>query len=207
VPAEVFFDGLYDLRDGDDVRRHYQRFAADYDAELLNRGYAQPDRVADTLVAAGVPLDARILDAGCGSGLSGRALADRGYRNLHGCDYSTEMLALAGRTGVYRTLHEVDLNVVPIAVPGAPFDAVTAVGVVGHGHVAGAAIAGLVDLLIPGGFLALAINELAWPEGDAKPALDELVAGRRLDPYDAELGEHIPGVDKQGWVVTARRSG
>lgn len=207
MPDKGFFDGLYDLRDVEDVRHHYQRFAADYDDELAARGYAQPDRVADAVVAAGVPLDARILDAGCGSGLSGRALAERGYRHLHGCDYSTEMLALAARTGVYESLHEIDLNVVPPIVPGAPFEAVAAVGVVGHGHVAGAAIGGLVELLAPGGFLALAINELVWPVGDAKPALDELVTRGLLKPYDAEIGAHIPGVDKQGWVVTARRPG
>lgn len=202
---ERFFDRIYDLRDGDDVRRHYDRFAADYDQELTSRGYAQPDRVAKALVDAGVPFTARILDAGCGSGLSGRALANHGYQEIIGCDYSTEMLVLAAATEVYQSLHQVDLNASPIDVSGVPFDVVTAVGVVGHGHVSGTAIAGFVDLLQPDGILALAINELAWPEGDVKPALDELVRNGVVSEYEAEVGEHIPGLGSQGWVVTTRR--
>jgi predicted TPR repeat methyltransferase len=202
---ERFFDRLYDINDGDEIRSHYDQFAASYDDELTSRGYAQPDRVADAVTAAGVPTDARILDAGCGSGLSGRALAERGYRHIDGCDYSTEMLTLAAKSGVYGTLHQVDLNVEPLVVAGAPFDVVTAVGVVGHGHVTGAAIGRLVTLLKPDGLLALAINELAWPEGEVKPELDALVDGGAVEPYRAEIGEHIPGLGSRGWVITTRR--
>lgn len=204
MSEERFFDRLYDIHDGDEIRDHYNRFAASYDNELMSRGYAQPGRVADAVVAAGVPFDARILDAGCGSGLSGRALAERGYSQIDGCDYSTEMLAVAAQTGVYHELHQVDLNLEPLAVPGAPFDLVTAVGVVGHGHVSGAAIGRLITLLRPGGLLALAINELAWPEGDVKPELDRLVEQGLVTPYHAEVGEHIPGLASQGWVITTQ---
>ncbi|MDH3296203.1 MAG: methyltransferase domain-containing protein [Acidimicrobiia bacterium] len=202
---ERFFDRLYELYDGDDVRRHYDRFAADYDNELTSRGCAQPARVAAAVAAGGLAAEARILDAGCGSGLSGRALAEQGYGNVVGCDYSAEMLARAEQTGVYRSLHRVDLNASPLEVPGSPFDAVTAVGVVGHGHVGGAAIVGLVDLLVPGGLLALAINELAWPDGDSRPALDALVGAGVIEPYRAEVGDHIPGLGSRGWVITTRR--
>ncbi len=204
VSDERFFDRLYDLDDGDDVRRHYQRFAADYDAELTSRGYAQPDRVADALVAAGVPGDARILDVGCGSGLSGVALAKRGFSQIDGCDYSSEMLARARATDVYRHLYEVDLNAGELAITGSPFDVVTAVGVLGHGHVAGLALRSLALLLESGGWLVFAINELAWPDGDAKPALDQLVEDETIDSYEAQIGEHIPGLGSRGWVVIAR---
>ncbi len=204
VSDERFFDRLYDLHDGDDVRQHYQRFAAEYDAELTSRGYAQPGRVADALVAADVPSDARILDAGCGSGLSGLALSQRGFSRVDGCDYSPEMLARAKVTDVYRHLYEVDLNAQELAIPGSPFDVVTAVGVLGHGHVAGSALGALASLLEPDGLLVFAINEMAWPEGDARPALDQLVADGTIEGYEAQIGEHIPGLGSQGWVVTAR---
>lgn len=205
MPDERFFDRLYDLHDGDEVREHYDRFAASYNDELTSRGYAQPDRVADALVEAAVPFAARILDAGCGTGLSGLALANRGYRNIDGCDYSTEMLARAATTGVYGNLAAIDLNAATLSIPGAPFDVVTAVGVIGHGHVAGSALGSLADQLRPGGLLVFGINELAWPDGETRPALDQLVEQGRLASYRAEVGEHIPGLGSQGWLVVTRR--
>lgn len=202
---ERFFDRLYGLRANDEVRDHYDRFAATYDDELVGRGYAQPDRVADAVVSAGVAVNASILDAGCGTGLSGRALANRGFTNIVGCDYSTEMLARAEQTGVYASVLEVDLNAESVDVAGSPFDVVTAVGILGHGHVAGSAIAGLVALLRPGGLFAMGINSNAWPDGDAKPALEELEGQGLITEPLAVLGDHIPGLDSQGWLITTQR--
>ncbi len=204
--TERFFDRLYDIDDNSTARDHYDRFADSYDDELVGHGYAQPDRVATALVEAEVSVDAAVLDAGCGTGLSGRALAARGYHNIHGGDFSDEMLTVAAATGVYQSLQRVDLNARPFPdIPAAPFGAITLVGVLGHGHVGGEALYGLVDLLVPGGLLAIGVNELAYPAGPVKEALDNMTADGRFTPPQAELGDHIPGLGSRGWVITARR--
>jgi protein-L-isoaspartate O-methyltransferase len=71
---ERFFDKLYEIDVSADVKGHYARFASTYDDELIRHGYEQPQRVAEMLVSLKVEHDARVLDAGCGSGLSGGIL-------------------------------------------------------------------------------------------------------------------------------------
>ena len=79
-------------------------------------GYATPPRVAMALRLAGANVEKGVLDYGCGTGLSGMALAAVGFQVIDGTDISPEMLSqaegrgsipagLAGRTwnsGAYR---------------------------------------------------------------------------------------------------------
>ena len=66
---------------------------------------------------------ARILDAGCGTGLAGQMLAARGYRQLEGLDLSAGMLREAGNKGCYTALHHQALGDA-LDFPSAIFDAV-----------------------------------------------------------------------------------
>jgi len=70
---------------------------------------------------------ARILDAGCGTGLAGQYLSVHGYSDLHGVDYSEPMLAVARQRNVYTSLRTHDLTQ-PLSTE-MPFDAVLCVGV------------------------------------------------------------------------------
>jgi SAM-dependent methyltransferase len=55
-------------------------------------------------------VQARILDAGCGTGLAGQILAARGYRNVEGLDLSAGMLREAGKKARYAALHQQTLG-------------------------------------------------------------------------------------------------
>lgn len=93
-------DGLRDLaRDSDAVTRYYDDWADDYDATLSQWSHEAPEQVARRLREVLAP-DARVLDAGCGTGLSGRALAAAGFRMIDGMDVSRRSLEIAARTGV-----------------------------------------------------------------------------------------------------------
>jgi len=71
--------GLRDLpRDSEVVADYYDNWANDYDRTLRQWQYEAPERVAERLRAERAP-QAVILDAGCGTGLSGRALAAAGW--------------------------------------------------------------------------------------------------------------------------------
>jgi SAM-dependent methyltransferase len=60
-------------------------------------GYQAPFAAADLLhLNLGMP-SARILDAGCSTGLVGEELFRLGYRNLVGLDYSADMLERANQ--------------------------------------------------------------------------------------------------------------
>ena len=77
---EKFLPSSYGLETTEATLAHYEAWAGTYDTEIGEENrYAQPERCTRALLASGVGPDARVLDVGCGSGLSGVALARGGY--------------------------------------------------------------------------------------------------------------------------------
>ena len=60
----------------------YAKWAASYDADLIEAGYESPKRIAEALIKFAT-LKASILDFGCGTGLSGKALCDVGFKKIN----------------------------------------------------------------------------------------------------------------------------
>jgi len=111
-----------------DVVERYTQFAPVYDQSVSDWGY-QCYRTAANALQHYVPNDQPILDAGCGTGLVGQALAELGYQNLTGIDISSEMLAHAKTTRHYRQLQVQDLSQTPYPFVDNSFAAVTCIGV------------------------------------------------------------------------------
>ena len=111
------------------VERSYDTFAAtgSYDATFDEWGYVGPETAA-AILKNFVPRESRILDAACGSGLTGTALRNLGYEHLEGIDVSAGLLELAEQTGVYEQLARVDMQVFPLPFEDGEFDAVNFVG-------------------------------------------------------------------------------
>ena len=92
------------------IRRAFDRAADSYDqAAALQR------QVCDALESSLPPGDGQLpagflLDAGCGTGLSGPFLKALGYDDIEGLDMSPEMLAIARRRNVYRGLRQAELG-------------------------------------------------------------------------------------------------
>lgn len=201
------FSGAYSLKTGAETRAHYRDWAASYDQEIGEQNkYAQPRRVADKLQHYQPDTDIGILDVGCGSGLSGVELANRGYTTIDGCDFSPEMLSQAEKKNVYRRLTEVDLNKGQPELAEAAYDAITAVGVFSFGHIDPDACDDLVRLLVPGGLLIIALNEHFWNQGDLTQKLDHLQEQGSIVIHEREFGEHLPGHEVKGWVIVCQKA-
>jgi MFS family permease len=155
---------LYGAPDLDQLRSEYDRIAAAYDADLVDgMGYRSPGAV--TGVARRVlPSDARILDAGAGTGLLGVALARAGFTRLDGLDLSPGMLAEAARKNVYADLREARLGD-PLDYETGRYDGVVSAGVLTVGHAPAECLDELVRVTRRGGHVIFTLRADQVPAG------------------------------------------
>jgi len=141
------------------VRDLFDQYAPRFEQELEERlAYRTPVALAELLGEAGLAADGsrHVLDLGCGTGLSGRALAPFA-RVLEGLDLSPRMLAEAARQGCYAALHETDLLDFLPRHPRA-YDLVAAVDVLNYLGDLRPALAAMAAALRPGGALAFSVE-------------------------------------------------
>ena len=127
-------DRVYHLNGADEAESTYDEWAGAYDDDLTGElGYVAPGVTAERFAAL-VPPDATVLDAGCGTGLVGAELRDRGFTVIDGIDLSQGMLDVARAKGCYRDLHKADMTArLPFADDA--YDATICVGTLTEGHV------------------------------------------------------------------------
>lgn len=113
----------------DVVENKYDKFAetGSYDDTFVEWNYVGPETAA-AIAKNYVKLDAKIMDASCGSGLTGTALKNLGFIDIEGMDISASQLKLAKATGAYSKLHKVDMQVSPLPFEEKQFDAVNFIG-------------------------------------------------------------------------------
>src|SRR2546428_7451228 len=116
-------DAVFAAQNPQELAARYDEWAASYEDDMDDHG--GPQEAVEVLTRYVAPA-ARILDAGCGTGLAGQILAARGYRQLEGLDLSAGMLREAGNKGGYNTLHQQTLGE-GLDFPSAIFDAVLSV--------------------------------------------------------------------------------
>jgi predicted TPR repeat methyltransferase len=190
VDVATFVRRATGLRTADEARELYDAWAPTYDDHDVSEamGYAPPERVAER-VASLVPSDADVLDAGCGTGLVGMALADRGFRSVDGLDLSPAMVARARKRRVYHDLGPADLTA---RLPGASdkFTVLTCVGALQPGHLGPSALTEFVRVVVRGGYILATVGEREWTESDYAAHIARLAAhglARVLDESDHPL--------------------
>ncbi|WP_203075153.1 tetratricopeptide repeat protein [Falsiroseomonas ponticola] len=139
------------------VRDLFDLYAPRFDQDLEGRlGYRTPGLLAALVARAGSG-PGRVLDLGCGTGLSGIPLKPMATR-LEGLDLSPRMLAEARQRGLYDALHEADLLAWLPGHRGA-FDLVAAADVLNYLGDLGPALAGIAAALRPRGLAAFSIEK------------------------------------------------
>jgi len=194
------FKDVYKLRDPEALRAYYDQWADSYDADTMGHGYATPDRCAAALIAVGTALNARILDFGCGTGVSGQAMRARGFTDIDGADLSAEMLVGARAKGVYRTLRHVDAS---DPVP-AGYDVIAAVGVISVGAAPPEVLDAILSALAPGDRIVMSFNDHALADDQFPAKLDEVKAQGVAVIYD-EYGPHLPGIGMKSRVYVLEK--
>ncbi|SFE88968.1 class I SAM-dependent DNA methyltransferase [Roseivivax sediminis] len=202
--AEKKVNEVYDLK-GDDVQRaYYDDWARSYDQELVDLDYRTPGRCAAALSATGLAKDAPILDFACGTGLSGKALADAGYTVIDGTDISEGMLDEARKLGVYRDLHVGVVGHEP-DIPPDTYQAISAVGAISPGAAPATYLTTCLHALPKGGHMVVSFNEHIEDDPTYQQTLDKVIETGMAELISSEYGDHLPGRGTKSWVHVLRR--
>ena len=144
---------IYASRGDAQLRERYDAWAADYDSDLSDMRWTAPQAGAERCNHFAKP-GAEILDAGCGTGLVGVALAEMGHERIVGFDLSEGMLQRSAARGVYSELQQGSL-LERLPFDDGRFGSVVSVGVFTLGHVEGSAFAELARVTAPGGHVSI----------------------------------------------------
>ena len=204
MPEKNFLSQSYKLETQDDTLAHYEAWAETYDQELSENNYAQPQRCATALADHVDKRDMRILDIGCGTGLSGVALKNQGFSNIEGCDFSSLMIERAKDTNVYQRLFKADINK-KLDIETETYDAAVAVGVLSFAHVRTDALREMLRIIKTGGLLVIGLNEKYWSHDKVGEKLEKLSQEQVLEVLSQEYGDHLPGTGLGGWVATIKK--
>jgi predicted TPR repeat methyltransferase len=114
-------------QDAAKVESDYDLLAEDYDDLVKQWAYEGP-RIGVELAKHVFSTQDSILDAGCGTGLTGEALHSSGFTNIIGTDISQKSLDLAAQRQVYQSLVKANLQA-PLPWPDNRFDGTYCIGV------------------------------------------------------------------------------
>ena len=164
---------VYSSKDNRELEERYDQWARDYDSDLITEfEYHSPRRAAEVL-AAHVPRNARILDAGAGTGLVGEILASMGYQRMVAMDLSQGMLEEARKKGVYESFHQMVMGETLDYETGS-FDAVITVGVLTVGHAPASSLDELVRVTRPNGHIVFSLRPDVHENNGFRERQDEL---------------------------------
>jgi SAM-dependent methyltransferase len=195
---------IYSSRDNKELAERYDQWARDYDEDLEEGfGWLGPQRAVDFLVRY-VPREAKILDAGAGTGLVGELLAKQGYNNMVAMDLSQGMLEEARKKNVYREFHQMVMGEL-LEYPTDSFDAIISVGVLTVGHAPASSLDELIRITKPGGYVVYSLRPDVYRDSGFKEKQSSLEsAGKwRLVEVSEEfkpLPKGEPDVYHQVWV-------
>ncbi|WP_170403179.1 class I SAM-dependent DNA methyltransferase [Ruegeria arenilitoris] len=203
--SEKFLKNTYDLNTPQETQAHYQKWAASYEDEVAEHGYATPGRVAEALWSKLPQPDTPILDYGCGTGLSGVALHKVGYRAIDGVDPTPEMLKGAAAKGVYRNLAAIDITD-PNPLETGAYKAIAAIGVIGAGAAPPQTFDMLMKVLPKGGLLAFSFNDHTLDDPCYTGRLNEWLDMGAARLLFREHGPHLPGLDLKSDVYIVEKT-
>lgn len=164
---------LYSAQNHQELLEQYRQWAQNYDQELVHDcSYVAPQKVVEVLSRL-VAKDAKILDAGAGTGLVGEILSQNGYSDLEGMDISAEMLEEARKKNVYTALYQKVMGE-PLGLPSDSFDVIVSVGVFTYGHAPSSSFDELIRITKPGGYIIFTMRLDFYENSDFKQKLTAL---------------------------------
>ncbi|KAF4554083.1 Hypothetical protein D9617_5g069590 [Elsinoe fawcettii] len=207
LPNSSFWSRVYTLSSPSENQALYDEWANTFDASVLDpsQEYVAPALAVSALLKAhGVPTGP-VLDAGCGTGLVGVALAQAGVKIVDGLDYSNGMLGKPRERGVYRGLEQADLTK-GIEKGEGVYDALVCVGTLTKGHVGPVpALREFVRVVKKGGVVVATVLEAIWEEGGYRAEVERLEREEGVEVVGTDSMDYRKAQELKGRMVVLRK--
>lgn len=200
--TKIFLDTAYTAQDPDSVRDLYNNWAASYEAEIANNGYATPARCAAALAEFADDTSTPMLDFGCGTGLAGLAFKQSGFELIDGVDLSEAMITQAQAKKIYRNLTLIDAE----TKPEDGYQLMAAVGVIGVGAAPLSTLDVLMYALPSGGKLVFSFNDQTLADPSSTARLNEWLDCGAARLLFSEHGAHLPGHGMNATVYVVEKA-
>ena len=131
---------------------------------------------------------AKILDAGCGTGLVGNILYNKNYKNIVGVDFSQEMLNRALKKNIYQSLSLVDLTQ-KLHFEDNIFDAIICAGTFTCGHVGPEALSEMIRITKNRGYISFTVRKQEWEASPYEKIIRDLENSKlwlQIERYTSE---------------------
>ena len=195
---------IYSSIDNNQLAERYDQWASDYESDLqIGYEWHGPQKTVDTLTAY-INKQAKILDAGAGTGLVGDLLYRLGFTNLIAMDLSHGMLEEARAKNVYSEFHQMVMGET-LDFTSSSFDAVVSVGVLTVGHAPASSLDELVRITKSGGHIAFSLRPDVYEASGFKQKQDALVINGKWELIECSeafqaLPKGEPDVLHQVWI-------
>ena len=202
--TKKFLDKVYNLKSQDQTNSFYKKWSSTYDSELFENGYITPKRCADALALLKINRNDPIIDIGCGTGLSGAALRDKGFTNIDGSDFSNEMLEIAKAKKLY---HNLTLSTVekPLNFDADKYSHVAAVGVFSPLHASPEMIEKMLKVAKVGCHFVFSLNDHTLENPHYEGRIRLLLASGKAKVVYKEYGKHLPKIKLNALIYVLER--
>jgi ubiquinone/menaquinone biosynthesis C-methylase UbiE len=157
----------------DELRDLYKNWD-DYEHDAIQlAGYVGHHVTTDVLLRYLDNTKAKILDAGCGTGLVGNILYNKSYKNIVGVDFSQEMLDRAFKKNIYQSLNLCDLTQ-KLDFEDNSFDAIVCAGTFTCGHVGPEALFEMVRITKKEGYISFTVRKQEWEASPYEKIIKDL---------------------------------
>ena len=191
---------IYKLKETNEVMKYYDEWGENnkYDQDMENWNYTGPKETSSVFIKHETNKDAKIYDAGCGTGLVGVELKKYGFTNFYGADLSQKLLDLVP-PNLYKKLEKVDLNK-SIKENDNTYDAIMCVGTFTYGHVKPPALDEFIRITKNNGLICFTINEGIHEEYGFDKKIQELNSNNKCHEIEFFKSDYIASKDVNAWL-------
>ena len=208
ISSEDRVQWVYASENNRELEERYDEWANEYDNNIEGDfGYVMPRMAAETF-ARFVSKDAKVLDAGAGTGLVGVELNRLGYSDIEAMDMSRGMLEEARAKKVYCGFHKMTMGET-LGFETGSYDAVIGVGVLTLGHAPAHSLDELVRVTKQSGVVAFTLRPDVYEQNGFRERQEQLVSEGKwelVEVTDKFLGmpKGEPDVYFQVWTYRVK---